>query len=122
MTTYARFSAVVASLVSEAVGDERNIESYFTQSSSITAFWTLIELVGSTNFLVVNGSESAYVKAETLIKTARRVERRYETLEVLKELGDAVLLRSQDFRHTLEAVLLLDAVGHTLQAQGARRG
>ncbi len=99
----ARLAAVEAEIVAG--------EQAYQAGRRAAAYWAMTDLRGSAAWRVFAGDRSAYVRAEVFSRAARQLLLAHEGVEVLKELGDAVLCRSEGLRPLLEVACLLDMVG-----------
>jgi class 3 adenylate cyclase len=87
-----------------------NIEYAYERYPDTTRFWGLIDLVGSSNYRLLNGPGKGYVRGETFFSLVNEVITPYSEIELLKEIGDASLLAADSLRPLLESLVLADQV------------
>jgi hypothetical protein len=107
----APLSAVAAARLAAVEADVVASEHAYQAGRRSAAYWAMTDLRGSAAWRVLAGDRSAYVRAEVFSRAARELLQAHEGVEVLKELGDAVLCRSDGLRPLLEVACLLDMVG-----------
>jgi hypothetical protein len=81
-------------------------EQRYRQARREPAFWALVDLRSSARFRGLAGDERAYVRMEVFVNAFRRRFAHYDEVEVLKELGDALLVRSRSLRPLIEVACL----------------
>lgn len=89
----------------------------YRQLPNEQAYWALVDLAGSGQYRSTHGHEMGYIQGETFLRLAQSTVDPYQTASLLKEMGDAVLLRATDFRDLLEPILLMDLVAQALTAR-----
>jgi hypothetical protein len=75
-----------------------------------------IDLVQSTNFRIIHGPKKGYVRSSTFFSLINSVRQPCVDIELVKEIGDEVLLSSPHFRVMFELVLLVDQVAAQIAA------
>lgn len=75
-----------------------------------TGYWAFLDLKSSAAFRQEVGDEAGYVRSEAFMATVRIVLERYQSVVAFKELGDGILIKSENFRPLFESGCVLDAV------------
>lgn len=107
-------SAIAATLLAAILTKREEFRESYRALPNEQAYWGMIDLVGSGLYRSTYGHEEGYMQGETFLHLARLATTPYKRVEVLKELGDAVLLRATDFRDMLEPMLLVDLVAGSI--------
>ena len=71
------------------------------------AYWCMVDLAQSSNYRLNQGPEKGYIRGESFFSLINASIRPYAEIRVIKEIGDAVLIRSLGFRPVLEAAMLM---------------
>ena len=94
--------------------EREEIETAYERYPDSTLFWAFIDLVGSSNYRIVHGLKSGYVRGETFFSLVGAVVARCADLRVIKEIGDAVLLACSSFRPLFESLVLVDQISRQM--------
>jgi class 3 adenylate cyclase len=84
------------------------IEHAYEKYPESNRFWAMIDLVGSSNYRLLKGPAKGYLRGETFFSLANEVITPYVEIELIKEIGDAVLLAADSLRPLLESLVLAD--------------
>jgi len=87
-----------------------DIEKRYDLLPDITAYWCFIDLNDSANYRLSQGSKDGYVRGELFFLLVKEVITRCPEIRLIKEIGDAVFISSQEFRPILESFLLIDQI------------
>jgi hypothetical protein len=110
-------AALVAEQASRVLTEREELRAAYREFEDETAFWVLVDLAGSTAYRVVYGHEKGYIQGEMFLRLVANVLEPLSTTEKVKEIGDAVLFRSRDFREAMEAIVLLDGAVRFISAR-----
>ena len=94
--------------------EREEIEAAYERYPDPTLFWAFVDLVGSSNYRIVHGLKSGYVRGETFFSLIGAVVSRSADLRIVKEIGDAVLLACSTFRPLFEGVVLVDQISRQM--------
>lgn len=111
------FRAVVASELAHVERDVSYCREVYERGGETHAFWALYDLRGSAAYRRLAGDQEAFVRAEVFVTTVRRFFRFYSGVEILREMGDAVLVKSEGLRPILEVTCLYDSVARLWHGQ-----
>jgi hypothetical protein len=99
-----------AKIQAQVMRYREDIEYAYDRFPDTTRFWALVDLVDSSNYRILHGPGKGYIRGETFLALVRNVVTPYSEIEVLKEIGDAVLLSAESLRPLLESLILTDQV------------
>lgn len=105
----------VAKIQTQVMRHRENIEYAYERYPDATRFWAMIDLVGSSNYRLLNGPGKGYVRGETFFSLINEVITPYPEVELLKEMGDASLLAADSLRPLLEILILVDQVAFQMR-------
>jgi len=103
-------NSYIARAYAAVMSDRARIERNYAEHAEVYAFWAMIDLVDSTKYRIANGPREGYVRGELFYSTVRTVLEPVETVSLVKELGDAVLLCCPHFSTLFESLLLVHSV------------
>lgn len=103
-------SAVAANQLARIESDVLECEQLYETGRRVHSFWGISDLRGSARYRILAGDENSYVRAEVFVRALRRLYGAYSDATVMKELGDALLVRSEGLRALLEVACVYDAV------------
>ncbi len=109
----------VTKIVAELTAESAHLENTYERLTESTRYWAFVDLKGSTNYRVANGPRKGYVRGEQFFTLVKRVLQANDEVDLIKEIGDAVFLASNEFRPLFETLLLIDYSAHMLEAQEA---
>lgn len=104
-----------AKIQSQVMRHRENIEYAYERYPDATRFWAMIDLVGSSNYRLLNGPGKGYVRGETFFSLVNEVITPYPAIELIKEIGDASLLSADSLRPLLESLILADQVARQMR-------
>lgn len=81
-------------------------ERAYSAGSRVHCFWWLADLKGSASYRLLAGDRPAFIRGEVFSSTLGRLSAQYGAVDVFKEMGDAVLARSDSLRPILEIVCM----------------
>lgn len=90
--------------------NRKNMEAAYERYSAVNGFWALVDLKSSSNYRIVRGPKLGYLRSEVFFNVVRTVIEPAHEVQLIKEIGDAVLLASRDFAPLFESLLLVDHV------------
>lgn len=103
-----------AKVHSRVVHARESIEKAYETYPDRTQFWCFIDLKDSTNYRITYGPKDGYIRGETFFSLIAEIISACGEVQLIKEIGDAVLLCSPDFRPLLESVILAGLVSHSI--------
>jgi class 3 adenylate cyclase len=77
-------------------------------------YWSFLDLVGSSNFRLAHGAKEGYVRADSFYTLVDAAIAPYGKIRHIKELGDGVLLASEEIRPLFEACMLIGQTAREL--------
>lgn len=101
-------------VVSEVLRHRDESQAAYDRWPEQHQFWAFVDLDSSANARIAHGPRHGYVRSEMFFAVIRSVVGATVDVHVVKEIGDAVLLRGEHFRTLLESVLLADDVARRL--------
>lgn len=101
---------VGAAIHSTSKSHEAAARARYRNAREATGYWAMIDLRSSAAFRQSVGDEAGYIRSEAFIATVRDLVEHYDGLELFKELGDGILMKSENFRPLFETACVLDAV------------
>lgn len=101
-------------VVSEVLRQRDDSEAVYDRWPDVHQFWAFIDLTNSANARIVLGPKRGYVRGEMFFSLVRAVVGATADVYLVKEIGDAFLLRSEHFRPLFESLLLADDVAKRL--------
>lgn len=104
------------------MGRRQEIESAYDRYPDTTQFWVFVDLVSSSNYRIARGPKAGYVLGETFFALIDAVASPSPSIRTIKEIGDAVLLASDELRPLLEAVVLMRQTAWQLESIGGPDG
>ncbi|HWC36278.1 MAG TPA: hypothetical protein VG650_15835 [Mycobacteriales bacterium] len=119
---HAPVSAIVAHQLALSEAAIVDHERRYERGRRVTSFWAMWDLRGSAGYRIATGDRNAYIRLEAFVGTARRILGVYSGVEVFKELGDAVLVRSDDLRALLETACVLASLSNLWSVPRASSG
>jgi len=90
--------------------ERRSLAAAYDRLPDATMYWGMIDLAGSTNARILYGPKEGYVRGEIFFSLIHSIITPCPTVQLLKEIGDAVLMTSPDFRPLFESLILIDQV------------
>jgi hypothetical protein len=112
---------VAARVVAMAHEKWATAEQAYERGDSAFAYWMMIDLRRSAYYRELAGSEFAYCRAETFSAVFANLVSYYESVDIVKELGDGLLIRSVGWKPLIELVSLADAVRRSWPAGDQRK-
>jgi hypothetical protein len=98
---------------------ERKQEEFLHNYSTLTddtKVWCMIDLANSSNYRLLNGPKLGYVRGETFFTLIKNVVSSSNQVRLIKEIGDAVLLASDNIRPLIESVILINQISLNLKS------
>jgi hypothetical protein len=105
-----------AQIQAEVVRRRESVEQAYEKFPDPTLYWCFVDLAESSNYRIVKGPRAGYVRGETFLGLVSSVVAPCTDVRIVKELGDGVLLASENFRPLFESSLLIDQTAHQLAA------
>lgn len=115
----APFSAIVAEQLALSEASILEAERAYESGARTSAYWAIWDLRSSASYRLSAGDRNAYVRMEVFAHSAKRILSSYPGVAVFKELGDAVLVRSDGLRPLIESACVLSMLS---DLWGAPRG
>lgn len=98
------------------LSEREDHEKAYDRLPDINLYFAMVDLVGSTNYRLAKGPKAGYLRGETFFSIVRNVVSPCTAVRTIKEIGDAVLVVSDEFRPLLETVILIDQVSYQIAA------
>jgi hypothetical protein len=105
-----------AQIQTEVLRRRESVEQAYEKYPDPTLYWCFVDLAESSNYRIVKGPRDGYVRGETFLGLVSSVVAPCTDVRIVKELGDGVLLVSENFRSLFESALLIDQTAHQLAA------
>ncbi len=83
------------------------LKKIYRDYPEINLYWCMIDLVGSSNYRIFNGTEKGYYRGETFFNLVRVATRPYQEIKMIKEIGDAVLICCPNIRPIIESSVII---------------
>lgn len=93
---------------SEVLAEKSALEIAYRDFPDSNYFWCMVDLSKSTNYRLTYGPEKGYIRSESFFSLVRSTLKPYNGIRIFKEMGDAVLICSADFRPLFEACILMN--------------
>lgn len=101
-------------LTSQLVAHAKNVYTKkldeYESAGPERAFWMMVDLRSSTAYRQFAGSKNAFVRGEVFVEMVRELCGLYSRTQVMKELGDGLLVKATSLRELLEIACLLHAI------------
>lgn len=103
-------------IIANVQGLEKQSASDYDSYAETTAFWSFIDLAGSSNYRINRGPRKGFIRGELFFDAIKATVAPVVDVEILKEMGDAVFMYCRDFTPLFETLLLIDHVFSILAA------
>lgn len=113
--------AVTAVYVAKAHQLWSAAEVEYERGRDVYGYWAMYDLRRSAYYRELAGSASAFCRGETFTSILQTLLGAYDGVEIFKELGDGILVRSGNLRTIIEVTCVLDAVRRSWPGSDMRR-
>ncbi|WP_299229749.1 hypothetical protein [uncultured Psychroserpens sp.] len=110
-----KLNFIITRLQAQIEKEQENFEHSYSTLTDDTKVWCMIDLVGSSNYRLLNGPKLGYVRGETFFSLIKNVIKSDTEVRLIKEIGDAVLLASNGIRPILESLILINQIALNLE-------
>lgn len=110
---------LAATIYAAARTTEEETSQTWAATDMADAYWCMIDLRASSAFRLAAGEKAAFIRMRTFVEVYRALCDKYAGIDVFKEMGDALLIRSQGARGLCEVLALADGIRVLMEAAKA---
>jgi len=108
------FTLFASKIQSEVLAERDVLAKAYRDYPDSHLYFCMVDLAQSSNYRITRGPELGYIRGESFFTLVASAARPYAEIRVFKEIGDAVLMCSPEFRPLLEAGLLISQAARQL--------
>ena len=111
-----KLNFIITKLQASIEGKQEDFLKSYSSLTDDTKAWCMVDLVNSSNYRLLKGPKLGYVRGETFFTLIKNVIAANNQIRLIKEIGDAVFLASDNLRPLLECVILINQISRNLKS------